>query len=383
MAKRKVCILHDFFLYRGGAERFDIMAANAVGADLASAYFDKGSYDLRAMGFEGKKIAFSRRIFPSGSKRLPARIVSMLRYAHFKLALSWKTRFLRNYDTVVFSGDTLGAVRNCRPDSEKICYFHSIPRYLFDQRDLYYSKVPKPFRAAYSVVRHFALKAFFRDLAKIDRIYVNGKNLQEYCRKYLGRESEIVYPPVDTKEFRPCASTKKGDYYLSFSKLATLKRVDGVVRAFREMPDKKLLVIYGANDPQKDDVLALAEGAANIECRILKDNSELPDIVARAIATVFVSRNEDFGMVATESMAAGTPVIAADSGGLKETVVRDVTGVFVPEEFSMEDLRRAVSEMSPERAASMRDACVERAKEFGLSRFEKEIRAAFASRIEK
>jgi hypothetical protein len=40
------------------------MAAKAVGADLAAAYFEKGSFDLKAMGFSGKKIAFSRRPFP-------------------------------------------------------------------------------------------------------------------------------------------------------------------------------------------------------------------------------------------------------------------------------------------------------------------------------
>jgi glycosyltransferase involved in cell wall biosynthesis len=289
------------------------MAANAIKADLAAAYFDEGSYDVAAMGFSGKKIAFSRRIFPKGHVLLPSKILSILRYLHFKIALVFKTSFLREYDVVIFSGDTLGAVGNCPKDARKICYFHSIPRYLFDQRDLYYSKVPKLLRPFYRVIRWFFEKAFFRELAKIDRIYVNGKNLQTYCSKYLNRASEILYPPVDTEEFFPCTPKEKGDYYLSFSKLATLKRVDAVVRAFREMPNQKLLVIYGANDPQKDEVLTLAAGAENIECRILSDNRELPNIVARAIATVFVSKNEDFGMVAIESMAAGTPVIAANS----------------------------------------------------------------------
>ncbi len=205
---------------------------------------------------------------------------------------------------MVFSGDTLGAVPKCRKDALKVCYFHSIPRYLFDQKDLYLSKVPKWLRLPYLGVRAWVLRGFFKNLAKIDRIYVNGENLRTYCLEYLGRESEILYPPVDTLEFSPCAGDEKEDYYLSFSKLATFKRVDAVVRAFKSMPEKKLLVVHGQNDPQKNEVIALAENAPNIEFRVLSDNRELPRIVSKAVATVFVSKNEDFGMVAIESMAA-------------------------------------------------------------------------------
>ncbi|MFZ3232050.1 MAG: hypothetical protein WA194_00655 [Patescibacteria group bacterium] len=70
--------------------------------------------------------------------------------------------------------------------------------------------------------------------------------------------------------------------------------------------------------------------------------------------------------------------MGADSGGIKETVVAGETGVFVPEVFSLDDLQRAVNEMTLENSLSMRDACVKRAEEFGKERFEKEIRKSFA-----
>ena len=70
------------------------------------------------------------------------------------------------------------------------------------------------------------------------------------------------------------------DYYISFSKLSTLKRVARTVEAFREMPDRKLLVIYGENDPQKDEIMALAKGYSNISFLTLADNNELPRYVA-------------------------------------------------------------------------------------------------------
>lgn len=48
---RRICILHDTFIYRGGGERLIFMMAEALGADIASGFFDPGSFDLRAAGF--------------------------------------------------------------------------------------------------------------------------------------------------------------------------------------------------------------------------------------------------------------------------------------------------------------------------------------------
>lgn len=109
----------------------------------------------------------------------------MFRYALFKLSVRFKTGFLRVYDVVVFSGDTLSAVAKCRKDAVKICYFHSIPRYLFDQKDLYLAKVPSYLKWPYLAVRFCVTKNFFRNLAKVSKIYVNGENLRSYCAEYL------------------------------------------------------------------------------------------------------------------------------------------------------------------------------------------------------
>lgn len=167
------------------------------------------------------------------------------------------------------------------------------------------------------------------------------------------------------------------DYYISFSKLSSLKRVSRTVEAFREMPDKKLLVIYGENDPQKEEIFALAEGYPNIVFLTLADNNELPQYVAGAIATVFIAKNEDFGMVALESMSCGVPVIGVDEGGIKETVIDGKTGFLLSPEATKEELIAAVRRLDPTLALSMRGACIARAQEFSLKRFEKIVREKF------
>ncbi len=49
---KKIIVVHDTFLYKGGGERLMMMMAKVLKADLASGFFSKGSFDLRKEGFE-------------------------------------------------------------------------------------------------------------------------------------------------------------------------------------------------------------------------------------------------------------------------------------------------------------------------------------------
>jgi glycosyltransferase involved in cell wall biosynthesis len=70
-----------------------------------------------------------------------------------------------------------------------------------------------------------------------------------------------LYPPVDLDLFK---FISQEDYYLSFARLSDAKRVDRVVEAFKSLSDKKLVVIYGENDPQKEKIFNLAKDSQNI-----------------------------------------------------------------------------------------------------------------------
>ena len=147
---------------------------------------------------------------------------------------------------------------------------------------------------------------YLRDVKKMDLILTNSKNTQARIKKYLGLESHILYPPVDLDKFQYISTQ---DYYLSFARLADAKRVDKIVEAFLQVPDKKLIVIYGKNDPAKDKIFSLASNAKNIECITLEDNNLLEKYIGNCIATIYIPIDEDFGMSPVESMSAGKPVL--------------------------------------------------------------------------
>jgi len=357
---KKTIILHDTFLYKWGGERLILMMAKALWSDLASGFFSRGSFDLRKEWFEGRMIPVSSEIFRK-----------WFRHLKLKYAFYFRTWFLKKYDTVIFSGDSISAVKNCKKEAKKIYYCHTPPRYLYDLNSLYLWKVSFWIRPVYKLAFFLFRYSYEKNIKKMDLILTNSINTQTRIKKYLWLESHILYPPVDMKEFQ-YISTK--DYYLSFARLSTVKRVDKIVEAFKQMPEKKLIVIYWENDPSKQKIFDLAQGNDNIEFITLKNNIWFTDYVGNAIATIYIPIDEDFGMSPVESMSAGKPVIWVDDGGLKESIIHGKTGLLIDKEAHIEDIVSAVKTITAEKALSMRSDCENSASDFSLESFEKRLK---------
>lgn len=357
--KKKVIILHDTFLYKWWWERLVMMMWKVLKSDIASGFFSIGSFDLRSEWFEGKMISVSSEIFKKG-----------FRHIKLKLAFLYKTKFLSAYSTVIFSWDCISAVRNCDTKSKKIFYCHTPPRYIYDLHDEYLRKVKWYIRPFFIGFCKWFQKVYERDIHKMDIVLTNSLNTQARIKKYLWIDSIILYPPVDRDLFQ---FISQEDFYLSFARLADAKRVDMIVRAFMQMPDKNLVVVYGENDPQRSSIFDISKGYKNITFITLPGNIGFTDYIGKCIATIYVPIDEDFGMSPVESMSAGKPVIGVDDGGLRESVIHEKTGVLLPQKIRISDIIHAVETMTPEKALSMRKACEKRAKDFSLGRFEKQL----------
>ena len=356
---KKTIILHDTFLYKWWWERLIMMMAKALKADIASWFFSSWSFDLRKEWFEWKMISLSSEVFKK-----------WFRHLKLKWAFLFKTKFLSEYDTVIFSGDSISAVRNCSKNQKKIYYCHTPPRYLYDLHNIYLKKVPFILRPIFKVFCFIFKNMYERDISKMDLILTNSINTKKRIKKFLWLDSEILYPPVDLDLFK---YIDQKDYYLSFARLADAKRVDRVVEAFKKMPDKNLVVIYWENDPARQKIFNIANGSDNIEFITLPWNKGFTDYVWNSIATIYIPIDEDFGMSPVESMAAWKPVLWVNEWGLKESIIDWETGILISPEARVEDIIESIKTLTPEKCLSMRKNCEKRAKDFSLEEFGKKI----------
>ena len=90
--------------------------------------------------------------------------------------------------------------------------------------------------------------------------------------------------------------------------------------------------------------------------------------------SISISENEDFGMVAIESMAWGTPVIAVNEWWYLETIVDQETGFFIDSKDLQNNLIKIIQDAHPEWILGMEDACRKQAELFSLENMNSEIR---------
>jgi len=336
------------------------MMAKALDSDIASWFFSDGSFDLRKEWFKWKMISISSEVFKK-----------WFRHIKLKLAFLFKTKFLREYETVIFSWDSISAVRNCSKNQKKIYYCHTPPRYLYDLHDMYLKKVPFLLRPIFKLFCFVFKKMYERDISKMDLILTNSKNTKDRIKKFLWVDASILYPPVDGKLFKYIDTL---DYYISFARLADAKRVDRVVEAFKRMKDKKLLVIYWENDPARKKIFKLANWYDNIEFKTLPNNEWFYDYIWKSIASIYIPIDEDFGMSPLESMSAWKPVLWVNDWGLKETIINFKTWILIDKEARIDDIIEAVNYLTPEKSIEMRHDCEKRALDFSLLNFENKLK---------
>lgn len=139
-----------------------------------------------------------------------------------------------------------------------------------------------------------------------------------------------MYPPFDGEYWRRIKSRItnhesriNNKYYLVVSRLEPYKKVDVVIKAFNELPDKKL-VVAGIGS-QEDELKRMAN--KNIQFISYVSDEELAQLYSNAEALI-MPQEEDFGYVSLEAQFFGCPVIAYEKGGATESVLPNKTGLF-------------------------------------------------------
>lgn len=271
---------------------------------------------------------------------------------------------LHDYDLILSSSHCVAKGVITHPEQLHICYCHTPVRYAWDLMHSYL-KEARLDRGVKGMMTRLVLQYIrnwdVHSSPRVDHFIANSRYVAGRIKKYYRRKSAVIYPPVNTAFYQ--LKEKKEDYYVTVSRLVSNKRIDLIVDAFAQMPGKKLLVI--GDGPEKEKLLYKAK--KNIEFLGAQNNDQLKNYLQNAKAFVFAAV-EDFGIAPVEAMATGTPVIALGKGGLLETVVPHVTGVFFKEQTAR-SLMEAVQEF--EQMDFDPKKCRSRAEEFSQERFRK------------
>ncbi len=287
-----------------------------------------------------------------------------LRNIHLIRSFKQTYSLLDRFDTVVYSGFYAPIAINNHPQGKNIYYCHTPPRYIYDQHEFYLARAAYWQRPLIKALAAYHKPLYEDALHRMTSILTNSENVKARIKSFLGFDSIVVYPPCSLDKF---CFLGQGNFYLSMARLDPLKRVDKIVQAFIGMPDKHLVVVSGG--VESDRIKRLAGDSSNIRLLGWVTEKQIIELIGNCIATIYIAKDEDFGMSPIESMAAGKPVIGACEGGLKETIVDDETGILLQADPTIYDIQKAVRKMTPQRAKQMRSACHDRASCFSKEKF--------------
>ena len=223
---------------------------------------------------------------------------------------------LTGYDLVVSSSHAVAKGVLTGPDQLHLCMCYSPIRYAWDLQHQYLRQAGLGWGPA-----GLAARLMLKRLRDWDARSANGVDafvgISEFVgrriRKVYRRGSTVIYPPVDVAAFTPAG--ERGGHYVTASRMVPYKCVDLIVEAFRDMPDRRLVVI--GDGPQMP--LVRRKAGPNVT---LLGHQPFPELLRwlRGARAYLFAAIEDFGIAPLEAQAVGTPVIAYAGGALPETI---------------------------------------------------------------
>lgn len=277
---------------------------------------------------------------------------------------------LRGYDVVISSSHCVAKGVLTKADQLHICYCHSPIRYCWDMYNEYLeeSHLDKGFKSWLVRLMLHPIRQFDAIAgSRVDYYISNSDYVGQRIRKTYRRKATTIHPNIDISNFELC--NDKQEYYLASSRLVAYKKIDTIIEAFNQMPDKKLVVIGGG--PNLEAYRKLAKD--NVTVMGYQPFDVLKDKMQHAKAFVFAA-DEDFGMIPIEAQSCGTPVIAYGHGGSLETVNGGKTGLFFYEQ-TPEAIVEAVNRFEAMGSQPFAPAdCRQWAEGFSEERFKREIK---------
>lgn len=304
----KIAIVHDYLCGVGGSERvFQYMCEEFQEADVYTlAYNPDATYPY-----------FRERQIKTTWLNPFVRTMEAFRWSFPLATYAMEGLDLRKYDVVLSSSATVAKYVRV-PNGRHICYCYIPTRALWQFGEYFGSgwkaRLVKPFL---SYLRKRDLNAARR----VDKFIAISKVTREHIRACYGRESDIIYSPINLNSFQPAAEKK--EHFLLVSRLEQWKRVDYAIEAFNRLGLPLRIIGTGIEEAR---LKAMAK--PNISFLGAVDDVTLAREYGEARAVIFTPFLE-YGLIPLEANASGTPVICLGKGGITETMVPFEDGAMV------------------------------------------------------
>jgi len=310
----KVALIHDWLTgMRGGEKVLESLCELFPTADLFTLLHTPGSVSPTIESHQIKtsfiqKLPFSGRQYRYYLPLMPAAIQAL---------------DVTEYDLIVSSSYCAAKGIRKRPGAVHLCYCHTPMRYIWDQYDCYFGagQAAWPVRLLMGLLRKPLQRWDIRSSQGVDYFIANSRHVAARIRRIYGRESRVIYPPVDVERFQN-GPAETGDYFLTAGALVPYKRTELAVDACTRL--KLPLRVIGIGP----DLARLKRRAGpTVEFLGWQTDESLKRYLRGCRALLFPGE-EDFGIVPVEAQAAGRPVIAYGKGGVTETLEDGVTGTY-------------------------------------------------------
>lgn len=352
----KIAFVHDYLYTYGGAERLlEAMHRVFPDAPIFTAQYVRDKLPATFPHDYVRPISLTQSRF----WRLFAKQLT------FFYPVLFESLDLSGYDVVISSSASFAKGVITTSNQRHICYCHTPPRFLYNYEGESAKRNRWYYRPFVSVVDYGLRQWDYAASYRVDQFITNSQNTANRIKKFYDRDAMVVYPPV----MLPAASAKQREkkHFLVVSRLATYKHVELAVLACTALNAPLVVVGEGPERPRLE-----AMAGENVQFAGFVSDNHLQELYQEAYALIYTTRDEDFGITPIEAMAHGVPVIAHNSGGMRESVLDDETGVLF-DDYTVDGLQSAIQQFKQMQFDEA--ACKNRAGDFSFERFREQLEA--------
>lgn len=348
----KVALVYDRINKFGGAERV-LLALHKLfpNAPLYTSVYDPQKAPW-AKVFEIRTSFLQKLPIPKSAHE----------YYPFLMGFAFESFNFDEFDLVISVTHEFAKGIITKPNTKHICYCLNPVGYLWDSHDDYFYSKPQWFK---KITKPLILGMRFYDKHishRPDEYLTISKTVQERIKRIYGRESEVIYPPVQFPNSKH--QTPTDNFFLIVSRLVPQKRIDIAVKAFNKLGLPLKIIGTGKEFKSLKNL-----SKKNIEFLGHLSDDEVSKYYLSCRA-VIIPGEEDFNLVAVETQSFGKPVIAYGRGGVTETVKSGQTGWFF-EKQTAKVLAETIKKVLPSIHRIKPSDCKKQANKFSGDIFEK------------